>query len=339
MPVAASTLATRHRRCRVSATGSACRRSTRGRGRAARKVDARRRVVDVVEGQRARRLREGGTRPDSRPTRTATPTRMQCSLTGIGRGPANGRSRRSGQRTPAGRLVNGASGRVASGHDSDADVSGGGPHGDGLAVSGGVGRAPGAGRLRHVPGAEGAAAAQLGRPAGAAGVDRRCGADACPPGSRRHAAAAGRAGASRGASSARPAPRICVRWCCPMPDACRRRKPSAPTARATPGTARPSRSSPRTTPASRCRGCSPLGINDPFPWVAPGSRWSSYPRGHLLGAALRADAAHRRQRRHRALRRRPGTLQPAHPAGPLGGHRRRRAARRVHLRRPPAPGR
>ena len=183
------------------------------------------------------------------------------------------------------------------GHGIDADVSRGGPHRHRLALSGRSRRAARAGRLRHVPGAEGAAAAQLGRPP-------------VPPASidavvltHAHLDHVGHAAAARGAGLQRSHLLHAGHAGPVLARAARRRTPagggsaSAPTAAATRSTRRPCRSSPRSRRSRRCRGCSRSGMNAPCR-SARGLEVGVHPRRPPARLRLRPDAPGRRHRRH-----------------------------------------
>ncbi len=174
--------------------------------------------------------------------------------------------------------------------------------------------------------------------AGAAGVDRIGRAHARPSRPRRHAAPAGRPGVQRAhllhPGDAGPVLPRAAR----MPGASRKKRPSAPTATATRSTSPPSPSSPKRTPSRPCRGSSPWGMNDPFRWPMVPSRWSSYPPVISWAPPTCGCGA------------RDGEGGTVLFGGDLGRYNRpvladpsrrredRRAARRVHLRRPAAPG-
>ena len=73
----------------------------------------------------------------------------------------------------------------------------------------------------------------------------------------------------------------------------------------------------------------PVGYDRPVP-VVPGVEVEFINAGHLLGSAY---ARVRTRRQDDPLRRRSRPLRPAGPARPVAGRRRRRAARRIDLRR------
>ena len=187
-----------------------------------------------------------------------------------------------------------------------------------LVEAGGTARA---GRLRHVPGAQGAAAAQLGRSARAAGVDRRRGADARPPRPRGHAAAARGAGVQGPhlLHARHPGPvlaRAARRRAAPGRGS-RARQPQ----RLHEAPARAAALHRRRMPSGTLSRLQPVGYQRPIPVGSSGSAGGVHTRRSPAGRGLRPDAPGGRRGRHGALRRRPGPLQPAHPARPV---RRRR---------------
>jgi len=158
-----------------------------------REVDALGGVVQVVDGQRAWCLGPGVEAVTTRPTKNATLTRMLCSLAGSRRErPQNGSLTDA---PPSPRLRRGRpassrrrrSGRVR-GHGVDTHVSGSGPHGHGVTVSGGVCGTSACSSTAACSGIEGACGCATGRPARASGLDRFGRAHARPPGPRGHAA-------------------------------------------------------------------------------------------------------------------------------------------------------
>ena len=192
----------------------------------------------------------------------------------------------------------------------------------GLALPGRVGWPPCPGRLRHVPGPEGAAAAQLGRPAGAARLDRSGGADPRAPGPRRDAAAAGRPGLQR---SHFLHPRHAGPVLAGAPR--RRRLQEEEAERANRGgysRHRPARplftEEQAIVTLSRLQ---PVGYQRPMPVGQPAvSRWSSYPPATCSGAAYvrmrRTDGPGGTVIFGGDL----GRYNRPDPAGPVGRHRR-----------------
>ena len=175
-----------------------------------------------------------------------------------------------------------------------ADVSRRRPHGDRLQVPARSRWPPHPGRLRAVPGPQGAAPAQL---VAAAGPSRDRSTRSCSP-TRTSITRAGCRGWSRRASTGRstaPAARpTCASWCCPTPRTCRKRTRSSPTSAASRSTRRRCRSTPKPTPPKRCRGCSRRRSARRSTSV-DGIEVEFINAGHLLGSAYvlvtRADGS------------------------------------------------